>query len=315
MSKYVLFLVGPTASGKSKIALPLAKKLKGEIISCDSMQIYSGMDIGTAKPIQSERKMVPHYLIDLLSPKTECSVFKYRRLALKAIGKIHIKGRLPIVVGGSGLYFKAIVDGLAPLPGKQRNIRGNLESLVKLKGLPALYQKLEKADPKRAHKINPNDKRRIIRALEILETSNRSQSDWEHETQGLEKQGIEPIIFGLLRNREELYRRIEARVDQMFKEGWIKEVKKLKRVGLSRTAKAAIGYQEILHYLAGQMTLQDAEVTIKKRTRHLAKKQMTWFRRDPRVHWLEVNGRSSVTSTVQTIIKKLKDFGCPVSAS
>ena len=315
MPKHVLFLVGPTASGKSKVALLLAKKLNGEIISCDSMQIYRGMNIGTAKPTARKQKAIPHHLIDLLSPKAECSVFKYRELVLKAIDTIHKKGRIPIIVGGSGLYFKAVVDGLAVQSGKQTKIRRNLESIATSKGLTSLYNKLKKLDPDRARQIHPNDKRRIIRALEILESSNHPSKDQKPQAHGLEQQGIRPLVFGLLRNRDELYRRIETRVDEMFKEGWINEVKNIKRTGLSCTARAAIGYQEILQYLCGQINLIETQMVIKKRTRHLAKKQMTWFRHDPRVQWLEVRGKTFAPSVVRTIVKRFKDSGCFASAS
>ena len=303
MPKRVLLLIGPTSSGKSKLALALARKINGEIISCDSMQVYRGMNIGTAKPTQEEQKLVPHHLIDLMSPRTECSVFKHCQLTLKAIDQILQKGHTPIIVGGSGLYCKALLDGLTPQPGKQTEIREKLEKLAKLKGVKHLYSQLKKMDPKRAHALHQNDKRRIIRALEISESSKYIQSDSEQRAESLNSKGIEFIIFGLLRNRKELYERIEGRVDQMFQEGWIDEVKRIKRVGLSKTAKAAIGYQEILEYLQGKRTLEETEGQIKKRTRHLAKKQMTWFRKDKRIHWLSISGNKFVPSTVQTIVK------------
>ena len=305
MSDRTIFLVGPTGSGKSKLALALAKKIKGEIISCDSMQVYRGMNIGTAKPAIHEQRMVPHHLIDLISPRSECSVFKHHRFALKAIDQIMKKGRVPIVVGGSGLYVKAMIDGLASQPGAQTKIRQELQVRAKRDGLEGLYSSLQRLDPKRAEVIHPNDKRRIIRALEIWQSSNRSQADWERETMGLNMQGIQWVIFGLARDRAELYRRIEKRVDQMFQKGWIKEVKRLKRVGLSRTARAAIGYREILDYLQGKCALSDAQAAIKKRTRHLAKKQMTWFRRDKRIRWIAVTGDRFVSRACSAILKRL----------
>ncbi len=306
MSKRVLFLIGPTGSGKSKLALTLARKLNGEIVSCDSMQVYRGMDIGTAKPTAEEQKLVLHHLINLVSPRAECSVFKHRQLTLKAIDQILARGRTPIVVGGSGLYFKALVDGLAPQPGKQAKIREKLEKLAKLKGVNYLYSLLKKTDPKRANVLHPNDKRRIIRALEILESSGHSLSDKNQETDSLKSKGIKPVVFGLLRDRAELYKRIEKRVEQMFQEGWINEVKRIKRIGLSKTAKAAIGYKEILEYLKGKGTLEEMKAEIKKRTRHLAKKQMTWFRKDKRIHWLSVAGDGFVPVAVEIITKNWK---------
>jgi tRNA dimethylallyltransferase len=283
----VLFLVGPTGAGKSELALKIAKKINGEIISCDAMQVYRGMNIGTAKPTPKEQKSVPHHLINLVSPKSECSVFKHRLLALDAIRKIHSKGKLPIVVGGSGLYIKALLNGIAPQPGRKSKVRKKLELEAQKNGLSRLYSKLKRLDPKRAQEIHPHDKRRIIRALEIFELSKKKPSRWHEETTGsLESFGIKPVIFGLTRKREELYKRIERRVDRMFEQGWVNEVKWIKRLGFSKTAFAAIGYREILEYLKGKRSIEDAKSEIKKRTRHLAKRQFTWFRRNPRIEWI-----------------------------
>ncbi len=307
MSKRVLFVVGPTGCGKSKLALALARKINGEIISCDSMQVYRKMDIGTAKPTKKEQKLVPHHLINLISTRTECSALKHCHLTLTTIDTILARRRTPIVVGGSGLYFKALVDGLVPQPGKQAKIRKRLENLGELKGTEHLYLQLKKMNPERAQELHPNDQRRIIRALEILEFSKRSQSSLQQRTESLSSKGIEPVVFGLLRDRAELYERIEKRVDQMFQEGWIDEVKSIKRVGLSKTAKAAIGYKEILEYLEGKQNLEEINIEIKKRTRHLAKKQMTWFRKDKRIHWIHISGNGFVPDAVQMVVKSWKN--------
>ena len=303
MPKRVLFLVGPTGSGKSKLVLALARKLNGEIISCDSMHVYRGMDIGTDKPTQRERKSIPHHLLDLKSPRAECSVFEHRTLTLKAIDQILSKNRLPIVVGGSGFYFKVLLDGMPQQPGKQAKLREQLEALARKKGLPYLYARLKKMNQARAKAIHPNDKRRIIRALEVLESARHSKNKSEETAEGLNLRGIQPIAFGLLRDRAELYERIERRVDRMFDAGWLDEVKRLKRAGLSKTARAAIGYSEILDYLKGRRTLEEAKAEIKKRTRHLAKKQMTWFRKDPRISWIQITGNQFVLQACRTIVK------------
>ncbi|MBI4357908.1 MAG: tRNA (adenosine(37)-N6)-dimethylallyltransferase MiaA, partial [Candidatus Omnitrophica bacterium] len=179
MERKALFLVGPTGSGKSEVALALAQALKGEIISCDAMQVYKGMDIGTAKPPSAEQRKIPHHLIDLISPRSEHSVFKHRELALKAMVRIFSRNRLPIVVGGSGLYVKAIINGLAPLPGKRTLLRKKLEARARKKGPLSLYAELRKLAPKRASKIHPNDQKRIIRALEIALVSKDDFIDWE----------------------------------------------------------------------------------------------------------------------------------------
>ena len=303
----VLFLVGPTGSGKSELALAVAKKLNGEIISCDAMQVYRKMDIGTAKPTPQEQKAVPHYLIDLISPKSECSVFKHRELALEAIRKIQSKGRLPIVAGGSGFYVKAILDGISLQPDQESKVRKALKTQRAKHGLSYLYAKLKRIDPKRAKEIHSNDERRIIRALEIFELSRKKPSKWHEETSGnLESQGFKPLVFGLMRAREELYQRIESRVDRMFEAGWVKEVKRLKRAGFSKTARAAIGYRQILEYLQGKKSLEEAQSEIKKRTRHLAKRQLTWFRRDSRIRWVSVSGARFVPKAAQNIMRQFK---------
>lgn len=320
--KPVIFLVGPTASGKSKLALALAKKIKGEIISCDSMQVYRGMDIGTAKPTRRERKEIPHHVIDQISPRREFSVFQHRKLVLRALDRIRKGGRMPILVGGSGLYVKAVLEGLTPQLGRATGLRRQLAELAQDRGVKHLYSMLRKMDPRRARAIHPNDKRRIIRALEILKGGNHGSCRGAgheipaprsgnlrrtnlSEREGLEELGFRPIIFGLERDRKELYARVERRVDQMLERGWLKEVKRLKRRGLSKTARAAIGYEELLDCLDGKLELNEAGEEIKKRTRHLVKKQLTWFRRTPDVQWIRASGEGFVRSAMRTIFRKL----------
>jgi tRNA dimethylallyltransferase len=310
MKDKVLFLVGPTGSGKSELALALARKLDGEIISCDAMQVYRKMDIGTAKPTSKEQKTIPHHLINLISPKSECSVFKHRELALDVIRKIKSKKRLPIVAGGSGFYIKAILDGISPQPGQESAIRKALEAEAAKRGISYLHARLKKIDPKRASKIHPNDKRRIIRALEIFKLSGKKQSEWhKKKSDSLESQGFKPVIFGIEREREELYSRIEERVERMFRAGWVNEVKRLRRVGFSKTAGAAIGYRQILEHLRGEKTLEEAKAEIKKRTRQYAKRQLTWFRYEPRIRWISVSGSRFVPKAAQSIIREFKK-GC-----
>ncbi len=309
MNQTALFIVGPTGSGKSELALALARKIKGEIVSCDAMQVYLGMDIGTAKPERKIRTLISHHLIDLITPRSEYSVFEFRNLALEAMNEIFSRSRVPIFVGGSGLYLKALIDGLAPQPGRHLLFRRKLEQLAQKKGLMVLYARLKKIDPKRARRIHPHDRRRIIRALEIFEFSKRTPSEWNSETKGLEEQGIRFLMFGILRDREELYERIEQRVDRMFEAGWIEEVKRLKSKGLSQTARAAIGYFEILEYLQGKLDLNEVKGQIKKRTRHLAKKQIIWFRKDPRIHWISVSGERFVPKALRQAMSYVCSYG------
>ena len=304
MKKKVLFLVGPTASAKSEVALALAQKLKGEIISCDAMQLYRGMDIGTAKPTFAEKRKVPHHLLDLVSPRSEFSVFKHRQFALETMDQIFKRKKTPIFIGGSGLYIKAIIDGLAPQPGKQTEARKKFEALAKKESVSHLYERLKAMDPKRARAIHPNDKKRIIRALEILEASGKSQADWELETKGLKSLGIQYVLFGLLWDRKKLYDRIERRVDQMIQQGWVREVKHLKRIGFSKTSKSAIGYHELSAHLRGDCSLLEATNAVKKRTRNLAKKQMTWFKRDKRIRWILVSKDSDLKGAIKLMIQE-----------
>ncbi len=300
MSKAVIFIVGPTGSGKSKLALILARKLKAEIVSADSMQIYKGMNIGTAKPTKKEQKLIRHHLLDQLNSRSECSVIKFQRLAFKAIGEITHRKHLPIVVGGSGFYVRALIDGLDPLPGKKAEYRKRLEKIDSA----TLHKDLKKLDPASAARIHPNDQKRIIRALEIINSSPKKELT-KKKKPGLRASGFKPLIFGLNRDRKELYERIEKRVDEMLDQGWIQEVKRLKKTGFSQTARYAIGYKEILEFLINKRSEDEVAPEIKKRTRHLAKRQMTWFRKEPHIKWYSVSGEK-YEATSRAVLKEIK---------
>ena len=287
----------------------IARQLKGEIISCDAMQVYRKMDIGTAKPTAKEQKAVAHHMIDLISSRSECSVFRHQKLALEALQTIKAKGRLPMVVGGSGFYIQALLDGISPQqqPARESKVRSQLKAEAAKKGLPFLYAKLKHIDPKRAAQIHPHDEFRIIRALEIFELSGKKPSRWHQKKTGdLKSQGFEPVIFGIERKREELYGRINERVERMFDAGWMDEVKALKRIGFSKTAGAAIGYRQILEYLKGEKTLDEIKSEIKKKTRQFAKRQLTWFRRDQRIKWIAVSGSRFHKKAAQIIVRRFK---------
>lgn len=286
MKPRVLFLVGPTASGKSEVALRLAKRLGGEIISADSMQVYRGMDIGTAKPPSLAQKRVPHHLIDLVSPAKTFSVYQYRNLALQKIREILKRRKLPIVAGGSGLYIRALLEGLSGQPGGDGALRREFEKEAQSKGSGALHRRLQKIDPKIAQKIHPQDQKRIIRALEISLTSNKNPSEWYAQRESLSALGYEPVVIGIAKERQELYQGIARRVDRMFRAGLVGEVKSLAKKKFSRTAGQAVGYKEVMAALKGTCSLEEARELVKRNTRRLAKRQMTWFRKEAGIQWI-----------------------------
>jgi len=279
----VIFLVGPTASGKTMLSIELARKLNAEIISCDSMCVYKGMDILTSKPSAIDRKRVKHHLVDIIPPAREFSVAEYRRMALEKIEDILGRNKIPLFVGGSGLYVKAVVDGLFPSAQKDAKFRKKQEALANKYGRAYLYKKLRKMDPQRAVKIHPNDLRRIIRALEIYHTEKKRPTELKLKTEPLKH---EFKIFGLKIDRNELYKNIDTRVEEMFKKGIVEEIRKLSKKTLSITAKKALGYGEILGYLQDKYSLEEAKELLKKNTRHFAKRQLTWFKQDRRITWL-----------------------------
>ena len=297
----VIFIVGPTASGKSALAVALAQKLRGEILSADSMLVYKGMNVGTAKPTPKERGGVLHYGIDLISPSKTFSVFAYRQYALKVIKAIVRRGKVPIVAGGTGFYVRALLEGLSPLPGANASVRRELQREASERGLPALYKRLLEADPERAKAIGPHNERRIIRALEIYRVSGKKPSKAASKAPGLEKLGYQPIVIGLHRDRVALYGKINQRVDSMFRKGLVREVKQLVRQKLSATALQGVGYKEVLAILQRPVLckgvpprdpvsvvpgMNAAKDRIKQATRHFAKRQWTWFKRERAIRWV-----------------------------
>ncbi|HOW87683.1 MAG TPA: tRNA (adenosine(37)-N6)-dimethylallyltransferase MiaA [Candidatus Omnitrophota bacterium] len=302
----VLFIVGPTASGKSALAVALAKKLNGEVISADSMLVYKDMDVGTAKPTKKERGGIPHHGIDLIPPTKHFSVFAYRQFALKAIKDIVKRGKTPIVAGGTGFYIRGLLEGISPQPGGNLPIRRKLEREALKKGLPALYKQLLKLDPKRARAIGPHNQRRILRALEIYEVSGKKPSKTILKKPGLKELGYQPVVIGLHRDRAALYRKINDRVDRMFRQGLAREVKRLAKKKLSQTALQGVGYKEVLDWLTPgtlytpgvapcthpvctglkKTPLGTVKDRIKQATRHFAKRQWTWFKRERGIRWI-----------------------------
>ncbi len=292
----LLAVVGPTASGKTALALGLAQRLDGEIISADSMQIYKGMDIATAKPTQAEMNGIPHHLIDILDPGENFSVADFLTAAKSAISDIRARGKLPIVAGGTGLYINTLVDNveLSPMPAAA-DIREELNRLWAQKGGEHLLQILEEFDPTTASSLHPNNKGRIIRAIEVYRQTGIPIS--EHVIRS--RQTPSPyhlVMLGLhFADRQELYDRINRRVDAMIAAGLLGEAKSmLAKLPPASTAAQAIGYKELRGHFAGTSSLEESVEAIKQETRRYAKRQLTWFRRDQRIHWIEAgNGRST----------------------
>jgi tRNA dimethylallyltransferase len=305
--KKIVFIVGPTASGKSALSFEIARRYNAEIISCDSMQLYRHMNIGTDTVSADIQAQVPHHMIDICEPCQEYSVFEYRHDALTAIQDICSRSRLPLVVGGSGLYMKALCDGLAPLPAASQHIREELDQLIDENGLDFLYEELRRLVPERAEQIHPHDKRRIVRALEILYQTGERPSENKQQNNGLRALGYSFHIIGINRPRQELYERVNARVDMMIKNGLIDEVRQIQD-RLSQTTRQAVGYKEIAAYLDGALSRENAIELVKKNSRNLVKKQMTWFNKDKRVQWVEISAMMSFDETVAVLGRAVADY-------
>ena len=282
----LVVLIGPTAVGKTALSLALARRLDAEIISGDSMLFYRGFDIGTAKPTKEELSAVPHHFIDILAPEASFNVMDFQRLAREEIGRIAARGKLPLVVGGTGLYIKSLLEGYVfNETSGDRAYREKLERLAQEKGKAFVHGLLQEADPEAAARLHINDFRRVVRALEVASLGNEHISG-QRETAGGEL-AYDAYVIGLRRERQALYARIEERVDAMLEAGFADEVRSLLAEGVPRDCPAmkGIGYREMLAYLAGSMDLPLAAEEIKKATRHFAKRQLTWFRKMPYVHW------------------------------
>lgn len=287
----ILFIVGPSAVGKTEIALAVAQRLDAEIISCDAMQVYREVNIASAKPSKNDLTKVPHHCIDLVSVTKSFDVVQFRREALKVLHDILQRGKKVILVGGSGMYVSALLDGIFEESAKDQDLRRKLEVEIRQQGTAVLHERLKILDPKAAAKIHPNDARRIVRALEVILTTQKSISVLQQERQGLWGQ-YKIQIFGLSRPRGELYRRAEIRIDQMFDQGLVQEVEKISPLSLSATAKTMIGVPEVQGFLKGEYDLERAKYLMKLHTRHYIKRQLTWFRRDKRIEWIDVEGKN-----------------------
>jgi len=292
MSNPIIFIVGPTAIGKTTASFLLARKLGGEIISADAMQVYEEPKIITSKPPADMLKEVKHHFIGMVSVRDSYSVFDYFSSASRVVRDLASKDIPVVVCGGSGLYLKAILDGIFQGPGKDENLRKELAETAQAHGNKYLYCKLEAVDPESSKKISSNDLRRIIRALEVYYLSGKTLSEKKKEAKGLwNKLPIE--IFGLKLKRKNLYQQINKRTDEMFDQGAVDEVKDLLAIKLSFTAKKILGISDIEKFLNGDLSQEESKENIKKNTRNFAKRQVTWFKKDKRIQWIDVDQLNS----------------------
>lgn len=293
--KKVLAIIGPTAIGKTTVGIELARKLNGEIVSCDSRQIYKLMDIGTAKPTNEEQAQAVHHLIDIVYPDERFSAGLYEKKATEVINNIFIRQKLPIIVGGSGLYLRALESGLFQGPPADEKIREDLRKEKQRVGLENLFHKLENVDPKTSEKISPTDEIRIIRGLEVYELSGKPISEWREKGQYGDK-SLNFIKFGLNWERKALYQRINMRVDKMMEVGFLQEVKNLiaKNYSFQLPALRTFGYLDMEAYLNGKISLEKALENFKQGTRNYAKRQLTWFRADNKIEWIDIEQENPV---------------------
>jgi len=299
-------LIGQTASDKNALASRIASQNDYEIISVDSMKIYRGMDIGTSKPNAEQRKKIKYHLIDILEPYEEYNVARFVKDCDETIADIIRRGKKPLLVCGTPLYLKALLYGIFSDSGSDAQVRAELEKTAEKKGLAFLYEQLIKIDPAKADKIHANDRKRIIRALEVYQLTGKTISSLQTHF-GKSELRYPVIIVGLKWKPEELYQRINARVERMFKSGLVEEVKGLinSAQGLGKQAGEAIGYKEVIRHLNGEITLNEAKEEVEKGTRYLARKQMTWFRRFLDIKWIECNSGDDTDRIYKNIIKIL----------
>ena len=304
MSK-VLVIAGPTASSKSALSLEIAKYIPAEIISADSMQVYKGMDIGTAKINLEKQKSVKHHLIDVASIKEPFSAALYQKQARKAIEVVKKKNKLPIVVGGTGLYIRAAIYKLRfpEAPEEQtKKVRKYLEAELTEKGLAYLQEKLMEKDREAYESIDIDNSRRVVRALEVIEVTGKPYSGYRKDWDNLRLE-YPAVLIGLTMPREMLYERINSRVDEMIEKGLLEETRRLVELGLKKAlvAKQALGYKELIEFIDGKVSCEEAIEAIKKRTRHFAKRQLTWFKKDPNIKWYDIFETPLKTIANQTI--------------
>lgn len=307
MSRQTLyFLVGPTACGKTAAGIEAALRIGAEILSLDSMSLYRGMNIGTAKPTAEERARVPHHLLDLAEPHEAFSTGRYLEAAEAAIADVAARGKLPLFVGGTALYLKGLTEGFFAGPSADWTLRNRLIAEAEERGVPALHQRLKAADPAAAARIHPNDLRRIVRALEVHQTTGRPISELQTQF-GTPSSRYDCVLAGIRRDRAELHDRINRRVDAMFAAGLVEEVRALLAHpgGISHAAAQFVGYAEVIAHLRGDVNLAEAVERVKARTRQFAKRQSTWFRSFPQIRWVDASPDTSPDARATCVLEAL----------
>ena len=312
MPPKILVIVGPTASGKTRMAVELAQRHNGEVISADSMQIYRTMDIGTAKPTKEEMGGIPHHMIDVADPEEDFSVARYVEMAARCVDDVLARGKLPIVAGGTGLYIDSLLSGRTFAPfSPDSALRGELEQEMADKGGAAMLEELAKVDPEAAQRLHPNDHKRIIRALEVYRSTGKTITQHNRETQAIPPR-YDALTIGLaFQDRQAMWRRIDQRVDEMVAAGLEDEVRRLLTSGISPkcTAMQAIGYKEFTQALSGEMTWKEAAEVVKLRSRQYAKRQLTWFGRNPNTRWVRWDDPPDFEQGRRASTEYLEEFG------
>ena len=305
MEKRVIIIVGPTCSGKTILGIKLAELLDTEIISADSRQFYKKLNIGTAKPSTNELLKVKHHFIDTLDPDDEYNVSIYSEEAEKIMQSLLSENKIPIVVGGSGLYIKSLIDGIVETADKDEEYRDKLFNLISTEGIEKLYEMLQKVDPESASKMLPQNWKRVMRALEVIHITGKPI--WEHHQQQKKKNKYQFYQYGLNWKREMLYENIDKRVNQLISKGLVEEVEKLLDEGYSDKLNSlnTVGYKEIISFLKNEITMDRAIEMIKRNTRRYAKRQLTWFRKDKRIQWFDINEFRELTQIAEKIIQSL----------
>ena len=305
----LVVLLGPTAVGKTGIAMPVAQALGTDILTADSRQVYRGMDIGMDKPRLADRGGVAHRLIDVIDPDESFNVGQYRRLALAEIGRLHREGRVAFMVGGTGLYIRAVVRGLWDGPPADWVFRRELMDLARTNGPDYLHRRLEEVDPELAGRLHTRDFVKIVRGLEAYHATGRPLSEL-HRQHGFEDRPFTTLLIGLVRDRDELYRRIDARVDSQLAHGLVEETRRLLGQKFSRDlgSMKGLGYRQISAYLEGECPYEEAVRRLKRDTRHFAKRQLTWFRKEPDIRWLSLKGHESPAESAARVLTLIDAF-------